>query len=230
MTIVPIDKFDLKSCENLRRASNAEVIAELDELLAWTADANWPVASHVFNRLQTLGEELVPPLKSILSSFDEGWKYFIIVHLISRVKQGVFDALKTDLERIANTPTPSEIVEEVQLEATQVLRDRTGAKERILSIRVAGNTQNPALITLQQKGYRLWLEPDDPKLPEPDFLNLNAEKDGRYFSATGPEELLGLVAIWEARGDDWHHHKNEPNLVLELIAAVVEIENKQSKT
>lgn len=88
-------------------------------------------------------------------------------------------------------------------------------------IRIAGNTENPALLALRAKGYRVWLEYtryDDPKNPlypyQPDY---QAEKDGAYFSATTAVELLGLVAIWEARGDDWRSKQTEPDILDELM-------------
>lgn len=96
---------------------------------------------------------------------------------------------------------------------------------RILSIRIAGNTQNPALNTLREKGYRLWIEPDDPSEDEPEFIDWNAEKGGRYFSATGPVELLGLVAIQEYRGDDWQQKIDEPDIGSELIEDCERLEN-----
>lgn len=83
-------------------------------------------------------------------------------------------------------------------------------------IRIAGNTQNPSLITLREKGYRLWIEPDD---EESEFTDWNAEKDGRYFSATDPVELLGLVAMQEFRGDDWRVKPDEPDISDELFSA-----------
>lgn len=81
-------------------------------------------------------------------------------------------------------------------------------------IRIAGNTQNPALNTLREKGYRLWIEPND----EAEFLDWNAEKSGRYFSATDPVELLGLVAMHEYRGDDWQARSSEPDICDELFS------------
>ena len=91
--------------------------------------------------------------------------------------------------------------------------------KRNLTIRIAGNTQNPALNTLREKGYKLWIEPDDPNEEESEFIDWNAEKNGRYFSATDPVELLGLVAMWEFRGDDWQHKTEEPDIAGELIHA-----------
>ena len=80
-------------------------------------------------------------------------------------------------------------------------------ERRRLCIRIAGNTENPALLALRAKGYRVWLEytkVDDPKSPwQPYMPDYQAEKEGTYFSATTPVELLGLAAMWETRGDDW---------------------------
>ena len=90
---------------------------------------------------------------------------------------------------------------------------------RTLSIRIAGNTQNPALNTLREKGYKLWIEPDDLSEESGEFIDWNAQKNGRYFSATDPAELLGLVAMWEFRGDDWQQKTGESNIADELIHA-----------
>lgn len=89
--------------------------------------------------------------------------------------------------------------------------------ERKLSIRIAGNTQNPVLMALRAKGYRLWIEPDED--PDCEFEDWNAEKDGRYFSATNPLELLGLVAMQEVRGDDWQAELDDPDIYDELLSA-----------
>lgn len=48
---------------------------------------------------------------------------------------------------------------------------------------------------------------------------LERRKNGRYFSATNPVELLRLVAMWEFRGDDWEQKMKEVNIVDELIEA-----------
>lgn len=121
MHIVPKDKFDMAACKRLSKASDAEVIDHLDDLLGWTADVNWPVASHVINRVKVLGDELVLPLKNILSSADDTWKYFVIVHLIPGLREEVFSQLESDLERIVSNPTDSEVLEEVYLETKALL-------------------------------------------------------------------------------------------------------------
>lgn len=84
-------------------------------------------------------------------------------------------------------------------------------QELRLSIRAAANTMIPALHALRAKGYALskWYTcGDDGGL----VAQYDAEKDRRAFSATSPEELLGLVAMWEVRGDDWHLKAGESEL------------------
>jgi hypothetical protein len=89
-------------------------------------------------------------------------------------------------------------------------------------IRIAGNTYGPSLLALRARGYRLVLEytkidnKSDPFYPYK--ADEQAEKDGWSFSATTPLELLGLVTIWEVRGDAWHTRSEEPNIYEELSA------------
>lgn len=84
--------------------------------------------------------------------------------------------------------------------------------EIIFSLRIAGNTQTPALLVLEGKGYSLTVEAH-----EDESLSWNAVKDGRYFSATDPVELLGLVTLWEVRGEDWQMRVGEPDLCSQLL-------------
>ncbi len=91
-------------------------------------------------------------------------------------------------------------------------------EELRLSIRGAGNTMIPALQALRAKGYTLfiWYNQDhDGAL----VAQYDAEKDRRAFSATSPEELLGLVAMWEVRGDDWRLKTGEFELYDQLVDA-----------
>ena len=94
---------------------------------------------------------------------------------------------------------------------------------RGVCIGIAGNTSIPALLALRAKGYRLRLDYhrlDRPEVGNPGYrLDYQADCEGRYFSATTPEELLGLVAMWEVRGDDWRLKPGEGTIDDELHAA-----------
>jgi hypothetical protein len=115
-------------------------------------------------------------------------------------------------------------------------------------IQVAGNTGLPCLLALRAKGYRVWLEyyrivdtefpntgnhstskyhrAEDADLARRIQESLRkrsttrylAEGGGGYFNAGTPEELLGLVAMWEARGDDWRLKPGEEAIDDELDA------------
>ena len=77
-----------------------------------------------------------------------------------------------------------------------------------LNITTAGNTWNPTLLAIQAKGYKIILEYTvcDSECETPDYESYyQAEKDGRRFNAKTPVELLGLIAMWEVRGDDWQY-------------------------
>jgi hypothetical protein len=93
--------------------------------------------------------------------------------------------------------------------------------QRRVCIGIAGNTESPALLALRAKGFHVWLEyneVDDPQNKwHPHMPDFQAEKDGAYFSATTPVELLGLVAMWEVRGDDWRFKRGEPDILDELM-------------
>lgn len=73
----------------------------------------------------------------------------------------------------------------------------------------SGNTYNPSLIVLGQKGYDVWLEKGDNG-----SLWCAKKGDQNFLAYTGPE-LLGLVALWEHLGKDWNQQK--PNIYGELV-------------
>ena len=71
---------------------------------------------------------------------------------------------------------------------------------------------NVAIITLREKGYRVWWEASE----RPNADDWWAEKERRKFVARSPLGLLGLVALWESRGDEWQQKPNEPDLLQQL--------------
>ncbi len=76
-------------------------------------------------------------------------------------------------------------------------------------ISAAGNTNNPCLLILREKGYRLWLEP-----MEQGSLWC-AEKDGVGFMGHSGPELLGIATLWERYGEEWN--RQAPDIYSELI-------------
>lgn len=89
--------------------------------------------------------------------------------------------------------------------------------EHDLGIRIAGNTLIPCLHAIAAKGYTIRHHFLGTTPGEWDNPQWDAEKDKRIFSATSPQELLGLIAMWEVRGDDWHIKEGEADLYDRLI-------------
>ncbi len=77
------------------------------------------------------------------------------------------------------------------------------------SLVASGNTYNPSLIVLKDKGYELWLEKG-----EEGSLWCARKGDQSFLAYSGPE-LLGLVVLWEKLGQNWN--LQTPDLYSELI-------------
>jgi hypothetical protein len=111
--LVPIGKGDDVACQNIKVASDQELIPHIEALLECLQDLNWPIAGPVSERLSKLGVELVAPIQNILLGIDEVWKYWIISDLLYQVRDEVFCELRFTLNRIRLHPTKSEREEEV---------------------------------------------------------------------------------------------------------------------
>lgn len=58
----------------------------------------------------------------------------------------------------------------------------------------AGNTEVPAYLVLIEKGYDVLRDGS---------RSWAASKGGAVFRGEGPLEILGIVCMYEIRGDDW---------------------------
>ena len=65
----------------------------------------------------------------------------------------------------------------------------------------AMNTYNHALAALEARGYAVYLEPDEREDHLGSFWAIQEQRD---FIASDPLRLLGLVAMWELFGNQWH--------------------------
>mgnify|MGYP001579130109 FL=1 len=76
-----------------------------------------------------------------------------------------------------------------------------------MKLTVAGNTLFPCLFVIKQKGYTLTID---------DGLMLHADKDDKSFIASSSEELLGLITMFESRGEDWAKWSAEEEVMYEM--------------
>lgn len=69
----------------------------LVHLLTWLQDCNWPVSWSVERFLATIDEPLVDPIRSVLRSNDDMWKYWIIQRLVqNEVMESAIETLHLD--------------------------------------------------------------------------------------------------------------------------------------
>lgn len=95
-------------------------------------------------------------------------------------------------------------------------------REYQIKIRIAGNTGGPALFALRAKGYTVELSYVRDESGEY-AAEYAAVKDGCVFSADTPEALLGLVAMWEVRGDDWRASTDDERSWRAALAAAAPV-------
>jgi hypothetical protein len=79
----------------------------------------------------------------------------------------------------------------------------------------AMNTYSPALLVLHQLGFQLTVE--RPRENQK-WRTWVARKDDRTFFASDPLVLLGLVSLWQHRGDSWQMKEGENALYDKLIS------------
>lgn len=98
--------------------------------MEWLQDGNWPISKPVEDLLLRLGEDLIPHLKDVLQTQDPQWEYFILVGLIDRLPISHLSMLQTDLVRILESPTPDEVLEELDGVIVELLEKKEETNER----------------------------------------------------------------------------------------------------
>ena len=73
-----------------------------------------------------------------------------------------------------------------------------------IRIAAAGNAEVPAYLALKAKGYVV-----ERSVGDDDAEAWWARKDGLEFIAGGPIELLGVVGVYESRGENWQATDSE---------------------
>lgn len=106
----------------IKKMDRAQVLPLLPSLLEWIQDMNWPVARGVLELLLTFPEEIVPHVQNVLTlSDDDSWKYFILNHLVNYLPIESRMQFKEYLTRVAEAPTESELYEELNEIAKEIL-------------------------------------------------------------------------------------------------------------
>jgi HEAT repeat protein len=118
---IPTDKHDAAAVRRAEAFGYPGINPILPELLQWLQDINWPVASKVASLLAKAGPEIAQPIRDVLNSDDDVWKYFVLQDLAGHLDTAARGPIRTDIVRIAESPTKGEQAEEVDLEASRLL-------------------------------------------------------------------------------------------------------------
>ncbi|QBH97743.1 hypothetical protein EKN56_15835 [Limnobaculum zhutongyuii] len=91
-------------------------------------------------------------------------------------------------------------------------------KELKVQIVSAGNTAAPCFYAIESKGYKVKISSCLRQVPYKRIsYQYDAYKKDEFFSASSPEELLGLIHMWEIRGDSWRVSKSEAHKYGEYV-------------
>jgi len=121
MNVVPIDKHDLNSTKELSSISDNELEPHLAELFVWVQDLNWPVALPICKRLSRYRKNLSKPILDVLNSDDAIWKYNVITQIVTELSDPISEEIMEPIVRMTNSPSESEILEQVDLVAKDII-------------------------------------------------------------------------------------------------------------
>ncbi|MER2106548.1 MAG: DUF5071 domain-containing protein [Solibacillus sp.] len=83
--MMPKDKFDLATVENLKQAQAEAVLPNLPQMLEWIKNLNWPVAEPMIEVLLHYPTEVTPYVEGILQGNDDEWIYNCLVAIVPRL-------------------------------------------------------------------------------------------------------------------------------------------------
>lgn len=105
--LVPRDKCDEDLVPMIAKAGYPTIAPILDDLLAWTADPNWPIAVPLIDYLATLGEPMVEPLRRIFRGDNDDHKFVCLRGIVREFPREVREMMRADLLALAAVPCPS---------------------------------------------------------------------------------------------------------------------------
>lgn len=120
-SLVPRDKHDLAAVSAVEKAAYPAVAPILDDLLAWTADGNWPVAGPLARFLSSLGDPIVEPVMHVLAGNDSTWKYFCLDLIVRHLPADSIGRLHEALYQLSINPNDDDRAEGVDAVAREVL-------------------------------------------------------------------------------------------------------------
>lgn len=121
--LIPKDKFDVSGIEKLMTLSDEEIEPLIPGLLEWLVDGNHPAAEPVAKVLSKHWDILPKYILPILlpGQTDEQWKWYILSMLGRDLGFAPDHELIAEIKRISDSPTDSELSEEVNEQAIDAI-------------------------------------------------------------------------------------------------------------
>ena len=125
INIIPKDKHDFNVCKNLDKCTQNKILDNIDELLSWTEDINWPIARCILSKLTKLDSDILGnAIENILKGDDSLWKYSLIEGLLPELNANQFKKLIPILEAICQNPSKSDKQEELDILIGELLSNK----------------------------------------------------------------------------------------------------------
>ena len=119
--LVPKNKSDIATARLAVQAGYPAVEPVLYELLEWLQDCNWPVARELDSFLASIGAPLAPHIRRVFSGDDYIWQYCLIG--LFRESPELYSIFRSDIHRIASSPTDAEHREELDERCSDLIAD-----------------------------------------------------------------------------------------------------------
>ena len=124
---VPKSKRDPAAVANAETLGFPALNPIIGDLLKWVQDINWPIAPRVAILLRSAGPEIVPHVLEVLRGDDTVWKCWVLSHIVGYLPADLWQALRSDVERIAHHPTHEEVICQTHEDAQYAIDRQSGA-------------------------------------------------------------------------------------------------------
>jgi hypothetical protein len=118
--LLPLTKFETERAAHLASIGYPQVESVMPQILEWLQDPNWPVARIFLPFAASIGAPLAPHVRPILQTDDGCWKHSVLSGVVANSLE-LASCLRPELERLARSPSPSELREEIDVLASEIL-------------------------------------------------------------------------------------------------------------
>jgi len=118
--LLPASKFETEKAARVVSLGYPGVEPVIPQILEWLQDLNWPVARVFQPFAASIGAPLAPHVRLILKTDDGCWKHSVLSGVVAESFE-LAACLRTELERLASSPTPIESQEKVNVVASEIL-------------------------------------------------------------------------------------------------------------